>query len=85
MNAQNRFTTDHIRIIDRDPAIETTGAEQRRVEHVRAIRCRQNDDALILRKAVHFNQQLVQRLFAFVMAAAQARAALTTQPRRFRQ
>src|SRR3990172_6325951 len=58
-------------------AIETTRTQQRRVEHVRTVGRGDHDHALGAFKAVHFHQQLVERLFAFVVTAAEAGAALT--------
>jgi hypothetical protein len=52
------------------------GAQQRRVEHVRAVGGGDDDDALVALEAVHLDQQLVQRLLALVIAAAQAGAAM---------
>ena len=44
------------------------GREQRRVEDVRPVRRRNHDDAVVRREAVHFDQQLVQRLLALLVA-----------------
>ena len=57
-------------------AVETAGPQQGRVQHVRTVGGRDEDDALIAFKTVHFHQQLVQGLLALVMAAAQPGAAL---------
>ena len=40
-------------------AIEAARAQQRRVEHVRAVRGSNDDDAVVGLKAVHFHEQLV--------------------------
>src|SRR3546814_5177522 len=57
-------------------AVETARPQQSRVEHVGAVRGRNDQNALPGFKAVHFNQQLVKGLLPFVVAPAQARAAL---------
>ena len=50
--------------------IKTTGSEQCRVQHVGPIGRRQYNDGFMARKAVHFGEDLVEGLFAFVMATA---------------
>jgi hypothetical protein len=57
-------------------AVEAARAQQRRVEHVGPVGGGDHDDALAGLEAVHLDQQLVQRLLALVVAAAQAGAAL---------
>ena len=63
------------RPIDGHVPIESAGTQQRRIEHVGTIRGRQHDDRLVLLEAVHFAQDLVERLLAFVVTAAQTGAA----------
>ena len=50
--------------------VEAAGAQQRRVKHVGPIGGGNQDDAFVGLEAVHLDQQLVERLFAFVVAAA---------------
>ena len=57
-------------------AVEAARPEQGRIEHVGAVRGRHDDDGFVLREAVHFAEDLVERLLAFVVAAAQAGAAM---------
>ena len=59
-----------------DAAVEAAGAQQRRVEHVGAVGGGDQDDAVVRLEAVHLDQQLVQRLLALVVPAAEARAAV---------
>ena len=59
-----------------DLAVEAAGTQQRRVEHVGTVGRGDQDDALIRLEAVHLDQQLVQRLLALVVAAAEAGAAM---------
>ena len=54
--------------------VKAAGAQQGRVQHIRAVGGGDDDDAFIAVKAVHLHQQLVQGLLALVMAAAQAGA-----------
>ena len=49
-------------------------AQQGLVEDVRAVGAGQHDDALGRRKAVHLDQQLVQRVLALVVAAGEPAA-----------
>ena len=76
MHFDDLFTSLDIRQSDDDLSVKSARSEQRRVQNVRTVGRRQNDDAGILREAVHFNQQLIERLFSFIMTAADARTAL---------
>ena len=67
----------HVGTIDDDAAIESAGAEQRRIEHVGTVGRRDEDDAFVRLEAVHLDEQLVQRLLALVVTAAEAGAAMT--------
>ena len=46
------------------------------IQNIRTVCGRDHDDALVDAKAIHLNQQLIQRLFPFIMAAAHTGAAL---------
>ena len=59
-----------------DAPVEAARAQQRRVEHVGAVGGGDEDDALVGLEAVHLHQQLVERLLALVVTAAQAGAAV---------
>ena len=61
---------------DDDLAVETAGAQQCGVEDVRAVGGGDDDDAFVAFKAVHFNEELVQGLLAFVVPAAKPGATL---------
>ena len=52
------------------------GPQQRRVEHVGPVGRGDQDDAFVGLEAVHLDQQLVERLLALVVAAAEAGAAM---------
>ena len=71
---QNLLTADHVRIRHDHLAVETAGAQQRRVEHVGPVGGGDQNDAFIGLEAIHLDEQLVQRLLAFVVAAAEASA-----------
>ncbi len=62
--------TSHIHL-----PVETARAQKRRVKNIRAVRCRNDDNAFVNAETVHFHKQLVQRLFTLIMPAAKARAA----------
>ncbi len=65
-----------IRKIDNNAPVEATRTQQRRVQHIRPVGCSKDDNALVCIEAIHLDQQLVQRLFALVVAAADACAAM---------
>src|SRR5438132_1121628 len=76
VHAKYLFAAAHIGQRHHDLAVEAPGPQQRRVEHVGTVRGGDDDDALVALEAVHFHQQLVERLFALVVTAAEARAAV---------
>jgi hypothetical protein len=76
VDAEDFLAAVHIGQADGDLAVETTRAEQRGVEHVRAVGGGDDDDALLGVEAVHFDEQLVECLLAFVVTAAHAVAAV---------
>ena len=78
MDFDDFFTTANIRQRHHHLAVETTGAQQRRVQNVRTVSGRNDDDALAAFKTIHLNQHLVQGLFAFVVTTAQTGATVTT-------
>jgi hypothetical protein len=59
-----------------DAPVEAPGPEQSRVEHVRAVGGGDEDDPLVRLEAVHLHEQLVERLLALVVPAAQASPAV---------
>ena len=71
-------TAAHIGLIDDNLAVEAARAQERRVEDIRAVRRRDDDDALVGRKAVHLDEQLVERLLALIVAATDASATLAS-------
>ena len=61
-----------------DAAIEPARAQQRGIEHVRPVGRSDDDDAVVGLEAVHLDEQLVERLLALVVTAAEAGAAMAT-------
>ena len=76
MHRQDLFAPFHVGRVENHPAVEAAGAQQRRVEDVGAVGRGDDDHVGVGVEAVHLDQNLVQRLLAFVVAAADARAAL---------
>ena len=76
MDFQNIFTPADIGIADGDLAVKTAGAQKRGVENIGAVGCRDDDDAFVGAETVHFHEQLVKRLFAFIVTAAHAGASV---------
>jgi hypothetical protein len=74
-----------VRVRHDDLAVEAARTQQRRVEHVRTVGRSDQDDAFIGLKAIHLDQQLVERLFALVIAAAKTCATMSGRRRRFRR
>ena len=78
MNAQNAFAPAHIGPCHDYAPVETARPQQRRIENIGAIGGRHQNDAFISVETVHLHQQLVQRLLALVVSAAEACAAVTS-------
>ena len=76
MDLQDSQTTADIRFVDHDLAVETARTQQRRIQDVRSVRRRNDDDSFIGRKTIHLNQQLVECLLTFIMSAADTSATL---------
>ena len=78
MNLEYLLASLYVGVINRDLTVETARTKQRLVQNVGTVGGGNNDDALIYAKAVHFNKQLVKRLFTFVVTAAEACTSLTS-------
>ena len=85
MNLEQADTSLVVRAIHRNMPIESSRAKKGRVQDVGTVSRRHDDDRLALLKAVHLAQDLIERLFTFVVTAAQARCRDAVRPRRFRQ
>ena len=77
VHAKNFLAAFHVRPRHDHAPVETAWAQKRRVENVRPVRGRNQDDAFVRFKAVHFDEQRVQGLLALVMTAAETGAAMT--------
>ena len=73
VDLEDLLATAHIGQRHHDLTVEATGTQQRRIEHVGPVGRRDDDHALVALEAVHLDQQLVQRLLALVMPAAETR------------
>ena len=69
MHVEDRNAFGQIGEIDVDLTVETSGAQQSLVEHVDTVGRGENDDTGVRAETVHFRQQLVEGIFAFVVAA----------------
>ncbi len=77
MNLQDLLAADEIGVRNDDLTVEAAGPQQRRIEHVRPVGRGDDDDAFVLFEAVHLDEQLVERLFALVVAASETGATMT--------
>src|SRR5215204_3659874 len=78
MNVENCASSGYIRAIENDLTVETSRSQQRRIEHVRPVRRRDDDDVRTTVESVHLNEDLVQRLLAFIVASTQTCSTLAT-------
>src|SRR5450631_2629375 len=76
MDPQDLFASGNIGNTDNDLTVEAARSQKRGIEHVRPVRGCNDDNSLVGLKAVHFDKQLIERLLAFIIAAAKARAAM---------
>src|SRR5262249_47081360 len=78
VHAEDAFATAHVGPRNHDTPVEATGAQDGRVEHVGPVGGGDDDDALVRLETVHLDEQLVERLLALVVTAAETRAAVAT-------
>ena len=76
MDRQDGFAAAEIREIDKDLSVETTWAQQGRIQHVGPVRCPNHYHARLAIKAIHLHQEGIKRLLAFVVTTANPRTAL---------
>ena len=76
VHLEDLLAADHVRVGHDHLAVEAAGTQQRRIEHVGTVGGGDQDDAFVGLEAVHLDQQLVERLLALVVAAAEAGAAM---------
>ena len=78
MNLQNFFTAPEVREAHHNLAVKAARAEESLVEHIRTVRGGNQNHAFVSGEAVHFHEQLVQSLFAFIVTATETSTTLTT-------
>ena len=76
MHLQNLFTPANVRTVHNHAPVETSRPQQRRIEHIRPVRRGNQNHAVVGLKPVHLDQQLIQRLLALIVSAAQASTAV---------
>ena len=76
MDFEDFLAAQNIGIGHHHLAVKTARTQQGGVKHIRAVGGGDQDHAFIGLETVHFDQQLVKRLFALVIAAAEAGAAM---------
>ena len=72
VHLQDRLTSASVRRLHGDPAVEAARAKQGLVEHVRPVGRSDHDHARRRVEAVHLGEDLVQRLLALVVSAAES-------------
>ena len=77
MNAEDLLAAFNVGPGDNHLTVKPAGTKQGWVKHIGPVGGRDDDDAFIGFKPVHFDKQLVQCLFAFVIAIAKACAPVT--------
>ena len=78
MDSEDALAALHVGTVDDDAPVEPAGPQQRRVEHVGPVGGSHQDHAFVRLEPVHLDQQLVERLLALVVAAAEARAPMAS-------
>src|SRR6185437_516931 len=76
VDLEDRFASADIGTPDNNSAIETAWAKQRRIENIGAVRRSDEDHAFVRFETIHLDEQLVQGLLAFIVTAAETRAAM---------
>ena len=76
VDPQDLFASGYIGKVNDDLAVEAAWAQERRVEHVGTVGRGDDDDVHVGAKAVHFDQDRVERLLTLVVSAAHSRATL---------
>ena len=74
MNLQDLHAALVVRRVDDDLPVEPSGPQERRIENIRTIGGGQDHHSLGSGEAVHFREDLVERLLALVMPAEGMRA-----------
>ena len=75
MHLQDIHTAFQIRLVHDNSPVKTARTQQRLIQHLRPVGGRQDQQTLGRVKTIHLGQQLVQRLFPLIVAAAQSAVA----------
>src|SRR5205814_4954176 len=78
MDPQNFLAPFHVGKIDGDLVIKTARAEQSRIENIGPVSGSDDNDPFLGIESVHLDEQGIEGLLAFVVAAPYAMAAMTT-------
>src|SRR5216684_5051878 len=81
MDAQDGLAATSFGEIYRDLPVETPRSQQGWIEHVRSVRGGQDNDRLVGLEAIQLHQQLLQRLFPFIIAG-ESRCSTARSPNR---
>ena len=76
MNGQDRLSATTVGQPNLDASVKASWPHECGIQNIGPVGCRQQDHSRILLKAIHFGQKLIQRLFPFVIAAADAGSTL---------
>ena len=69
MDFQDFLTPLQIRKFHRDTPVKTSRTEQRRIQGIRTVGCRQDHNTFGAVKSIHLGQKLVQCLLTLIVAA----------------
>ena len=78
MNLEDFLSALDVGNVDVDLSVESARTHKSRIENVRTVGRRHDDNRAACFETVHLNEELIEGLFSFVVAAAQARASLTS-------
>src|SRR5262249_1408103 len=78
VHGKDAFAALDVGTIHDDSAIESAWAQQRGIEHVGPVGRGHENDAFVRLEPVHFDEQLIERLLALVVAAAKTRSAVAS-------
>ena len=78
MDLQDSMPSLQIGPVDNDSTVKPSRSKESRVKNIGTVCGRHDDHAFIGLKAVHFNQELVQRLLPFVMSPPQSRSPMSS-------
>ena len=77
MHLKDILTTGKVRKLHGNAPVKAAGAKQCLIQRLGTVGCGQNNNALVVVKAVHFREELVERLFTLIVGIQGGIAALT--------